>query len=303
VKSLSIIIPIHNRLETTKEGLITLYEALDHYRISGKGSLSCHVIIIDDGSTDGSYDWISNNFKEIHLLKGNGKLWWTGSINKGAHFAIANLKSDYLLLWNDDVSPKLDYFIIIENLINDNYTTNTIIGSKIICKKFPNKIWSVGGFYNKLTGHFFMSNEIKDESKFLIECDWQPGMGTIIPTTVIKSFGLIWDAVHFPQYHGDSDFTLRCKSKGIRIITYLGLVLHNNTETTGFINKKQNLHDLYESFTSLKSGYNIRVNFQFYLRHGYFPFAYLGMLLKYFFYIGGYFKHSLIRLFHFDKIM
>lgn len=295
MKNIAILIPIHNRLNITKEGLKSLYEALNYYKVFGKGSIIYRVIIVDDGSTDGSSDWIVSNYNDIYLLKGDGNLWWTGSINKGANYAIINLKSDYLLLWNDDVFPNQDYFIIIETIINERRFENTIIGSKIVFKNSPDKLWSIGGYFNKFSGHFGMRNKITDNRTKIIECDWQPGMGTLIPVSKIKSLGLKWDEKHFPHYHGDSDFTLRCNSKGMRIITYLGLILSNNTETTGFTNK-QSLKDIFESFTSMKSNYNIKVDFQFYLRHGYFPFAYLGMFSKYFFYLGGYIKHSIFKL-------
>jgi len=295
VKNISILIPIHNRIDITQVGLTSLYESLNNYKLSGSGLLIFSVIIIDDGSKDGSYDWIANNYKEIYLLRGNGKLWWTGSINKGANYAIDNLNSDFLLLWNDDITPNPEYFIIIDKLVNDSLFQNTIIGSKIVCKNSPEKIWSVGGYYNRFSGNFKMMNEIKDHKNSLIECDWQPGMGTLIPVAEIKSLKLKWDALHFPHYHGDSDFTLRCKSKGMRIMTNIDLVINNNTETTG-VNKKRNLKDHLESCTSLKSACNIKIDFRFYSRHGIIPFVYFGMLMKYLYYIGGYIRHSLLKL-------
>lgn len=295
MKSIAILIPIFNRLEITKQGLNSLYKSLEYYKINGRGENQHYGIIIDDGSTDGSTEWISANYKEIYLLKGDGNLWWTGSINKGADYAITILNSDYILLWNDDVHPNLDYFVVIENLIKDECYENTIIGSKVVSINEPDKIWSAGGVFDRFSGNFGMKTKISEFTENIVRCDWLPGMGTLIPVARIKSLGLKWDDKHFPHYHGDSDFTLRCNSSGIKIITYLALIIWNNTETSGF-RKKKSIKDLRTSFTSLKSGYNIKVDFRFYARHGYFPFAFAGMFMKYFYYLGGYVKHSLLKL-------
>jgi GT2 family glycosyltransferase len=294
VKNIAILIPIYNRISTTIKGLESLGEALAQYRVFGKSSVTYSIVVIDDGSTDGSSDWILSNYKNIHVLNGNGHLWWTGSINKGANYAIQNLNSDYLLLWNDDIFPSKNYFIEIENILSDPSFKNTVVGSKIVFNNNPEKIWSVGGYFNKFSGYLKMEDKIQINPVKIIECDWLPGMGTLVPVSNIKLLELKWDDKHFPQYHGDSDFTLRCNSKGMRIITNTDLLLSNNTETTGF-NKKNNLKDLYESFTSIKSNYNIKVDFKFYSRHGYLPIAYFGMLSKYFFFVGGFIKYWLFK--------
>lgn len=292
--SIAVLIPVHNRIETTKQGINSLCQGLDFYKIHGKGKLQIHVIVVDDGSTDGTSEWISSNYREIHLLKGDGKLWWTGAINRGADYAIVTLKSDYLLLWNDDVNPDQSYFLIIEDLVENGCCFNTIVGSKIVFADAPEKIWSVGGFFNRFSGDFGMNTKNEKVRKRIIDCDWQPGMGTLVPVNSITRLGIKWDEKHFPHYHGDSDFTLRCRTNGLRIVTCLDLVLFNNTATTG-ITRKNDLKDVMMSFTSLRSIYNVRINFRFYSRHGLFPFSYMGMISKYFFYLGGYIKHSILR--------
>lgn len=287
--------PIYNRLEVTKKGLESLYRALEYYKVNGKGVSQIFTIVIDDGSSDGSSEWISSNYRDIILLKGDGNLWWTGAINKGADYAIDILACDYLLLWNDDVQPCLDYFLTIEGIIYDDQYENTIIGSKILTVNPPDQVWSAGGFFNKFSGNFGMKRTISNETMDCISCDWQPGMGTLVPVRKIRSLGLKWDEKHFPHYHGDSDFTLRCRNNGMQIITNLDLILNNNTDSTG-ISRTHTLRDLRNSLTSLKSIYNIRVDLQFYSRHGIIPFVFLGMFWKYFMYIGGFIKHSLLRI-------
>jgi len=282
-------------LETTKTGLISLYRALKYYNAIGDESIIYEVVVINDGSTDGSKEYIYSSYKDIHLLEGDGNLWWTGSINKGAKYAISVLKSDYLLLWNDDVHPKENYFVIIESLVRKKQFTNTIIGSRIMIKYSKQEIWSVGGHFNKYSGKFGMKDKIIDSASKIVECEWQPGMGTLIPSSIISSLKIQWDEKHFPQYHGDSDFTLQCYSKGVRIITHLDLVIYNDIETTGFTQKK-NFKDLIEAFTSIKSGNNLKVDFRFYSKHGFIPTVYWGMFLKHFYFTAGYIKHSIFKL-------
>src|SRR5450756_1670023 len=120
----SILIPIYNRLTITKQGLRNLYKALEQYTATGKWECRFEVIVIDDGSTDGSSQWIAENYPGVHLLQGDGNLWWSGATNKGARFAIEHLQSDYILLWNDDIAPDNDYFLEVEKAFHDQDFTN-----------------------------------------------------------------------------------------------------------------------------------------------------------------------------------
>lgn len=293
ISKVSILIPVYNRLQTTIQGLDALMVALEHYRLWGRQEIKYTVVVVDDASSDGTPEWIVSNHSEIHLVVTEGNLWWTGAINRGADYAVNSLLSDYLLLWNDDVYPSEKYFLIVENLISSGLCENAIIGSKILFSG-SHETWSNGGFFNRLTGNLGMKTDDTGMNRGLVDCDWQPGMGTLIPVRSLLATGLKWDEKRFPHYSGDSDFTLRCRYRGLRICTCPDLILYNNTSATGFVRKKD-LKDIWVSFTSLKSIYNIRVNLRFYSRHGILPFAYFGMLLRYFYFLGGFIKHSVLK--------
>lgn len=291
-KLICILIPIHNGLEFTKKSLENLAVCLNNVK---EEQVKYEIIVIDDGSTDGSSDWIKAHHPEVHLLYGDGNLWWSGGINVGAKYSIEELKCDFVLLWNNDVKIDADY---IRNL-NNTLTTldnKTIIGSKIFSSLSDRIIWSYGGYFNPKNGikRMIGLNE-KDGENYNkpLEVDWLTGMGTLIPANTIDTIGY-WDEKKFPQYFGDSDFTYRAKKAGYKILAIPSLEIWNDLSNTGIVHGLS-FKKLWKSLFSMRSYYNIKDNIAFYKRHANNILSYRGLISKYFLYIGGYFKHSVLK--------
>jgi GT2 family glycosyltransferase len=275
----SIIIPIYNRLSITKQGLESLKQGLEFYKTNGSRKVAFNIVVIDDGSTDGSGEWIIQNYPYIHLLNGNGNLWWTGRVNMGVKYAVDSLDADYVLLWNDDVIAETNYFIELDEIINKNKRENAIFGSLII-ENTNNKIWFSGGVFNKWTGKKFMKNQVISNKYNDTPCDWLTGMGTLISVKVIQNHNLEWDHKNFPQYYGDSDFTLRAKAKGVYIAVKTKLILYNKTEHTGEWEAKS-IKTYWNSITSIRSFLGVKYAHRFYRKHGVLPFVYIGFIKLY----------------------
>lgn len=288
----SIIIPIHNRLEVTKTGLNSLTKSLDG---NDENPFNIHyeIVIVDDGSTDGSAQWISENYPSTHLVTGDGSLWWTGCVNRGVQYAVYTLDADYVLLWNDDVITDKEYFTILSDFLVQKHPINYILGSRVCYESDKDRIWSVGGYFSKWTGEKFTIRNVK-ETKGILDCHWQPGMGTLVPKYIMLEKGIWWDEKRYPQYYGDSDFTLKCLEKGIQIKTNLELVIYNRTEYTGDRDNATFI-DFVVSLFSIRSFYEIKRNLMFYTQHGFVPFVYYGMVKKYAYYVFKLFKDNLSR--------
>jgi len=279
---IAILVPIYNRLDITKQGLLSLFNALSYYKDNGSGLSELDVIVVDDGSTDGSSEFVTNKYPDIYLLRhSEGGLWWSGAINLGAKFAVEVLKSDFVLLWNDDVVCESEYFIEIDNSIKNE--PETIIGSYIYDYK-TKKLWSKLLKFNAITGISFRVDSVRSkDSKFSFF--WLTGMGSLIPSTVIAKLGY-WDNINFPQYAADFDFTLRASKAGVEIIANPKMVLYNRTEFSSYMG--HSIKTFLKSLNpkNLKSRYNIKIKIQMYKMHCVGPLwiiTFFFSYLKYFF--------------------
>jgi len=287
---IAILIPIFNGLDYTKACLKSLYEYIGKVD-PVRGTFS--IIVVDDASSDGSYEWISSNYPSVELVKGTGSLWWSGAINMGVRHAIDRLKIDYILWWNNDILPERGYFKKLIGVL-EHEASSTIIGSKIYLAQQENTIWSMGGIFDPYTGEKNMiGRECKDNETYshITECDWLPGMGTVIHKSIYNKVGMV-DAVNFPQYHGDSDYTYRAKLAGSKIVVIPELKIYNDTRNSG-LKHDESFTKMIQSLYSIKSNYNVKKDFIFYRKYAKSMKAYGVLIERYFVYIGGFFKWKL----------
>lgn len=294
MQRLAILVPIYNGLEYSRKCLKNLDESIT---LAGFEADQIFIVVVDDGSTDGSSNWIKTNYPKVIVLSGDGNLWWSGSINKGAAYAVNNLDTDFVLLWNNDIMALKNYFFEISQLIKEN-NQDIVYGSKIYSNYEKLIIWSMGGIFNSKNGNFYMMGYNQtDSGAFDTDrlADWLPGMGTLIPRKVILNSGY-WDHIHFPHYHSDTEYTYRASLNGFTIIVSPRLCLLNDTSNSGH-KEINNLKQLIRSFSDRKSLYNIKVNLSFFNMYATSKLAYSYLFKMYFKYVGGFFKWKVLQLF------
>ena len=163
MKNIAILIPVHNRISYTKKCIRTLEGLVANESPSNN---MYHIVVIDDGSTDGTGDWLADEYPDIIVLNGDGNLWWSGGINVGATYAISEINADFLLLWNNDIHPAPDYFIELDRLIS-SIPERTIAGSKIFLLNKENVINAFGGIFNPRNGvKYLIGSNSPDSTEF-----------------------------------------------------------------------------------------------------------------------------------------
>lgn len=200
---LAILLTSHNRKTKTLACLESLYKAslLSTFKIS--------FFIVDDGSTDGTYEAIKSKFPNVLLIKGSGNLFWAGGMRLAWETALSNDDFDYFLLLNDDVILFPDYFSNIQLIIKtknsekslysaatmDQTTKEITYGAIKILRKFPIPR------YKKLfpNGH-------------LQECDMTNANILLVSRKITEAIGIL-DS-RYTHGIADYDYSLRARNAG-----------------------------------------------------------------------------------------
>jgi len=165
------------------------------------------IIVIDNGSQDGSDLKIRQKFPGVKLIKNHSNLGFARAINQGIKIATGTL----IFITNDDiVFEKNSLKNAVEYLIN--HKDVAIIGGKIYYKDMPQKICSCGYIMNKWTGHIRSApnpNKLK-------EPDWVQGCAILISKKILAKIGHL-DPRYFWSFE-DFDLCLRVKKLGLKVI-------------------------------------------------------------------------------------
>ena len=94
VRKIEIVTPVHNRREETLQCLRSI-------KRSDSTGLQIHIIVVDDGSTDGTAEAIAKDFSDVQIAAGDGELWYTAGTNRGIEAALKH-DPDYILAINND---------------------------------------------------------------------------------------------------------------------------------------------------------------------------------------------------------
>jgi len=213
--TVNIVIPVFNRINETKKIISNLRVQNTDEKIK--------ILIIDDGSTDGTSEWLSAQ-KDLFFLKGNGKLFWGGAINLGINYIIKNHPNDeWILLINNDVEVKKDYVDNLVKIAKKNYPA--AVGS--IVKNKKNEIVSLGPRIDtsKLeVEEIYKKNLVFKNEIIFEEVDALSGRGVIYPLkSIIEAKGL--NSKIFPHYYGDYSLSMKINKKGYKLMTSLKAIV------------------------------------------------------------------------------
>lgn len=191
------------------------------------------ILLVDNGSTDGSAEFLREYYPEIEIIENKKNLGFTGGCNIGIKKAMS-YGADYILLLNNDVAVEPDFLdeMISVARINENIG---ILGTKINYYDDPDKIWAAGGFINYwicLVAYYRMNKPDTERNSHEKDVDFVSGCAMLIKADVFQKIGLL-DERYF-AYFEDVDICLMAKKNGygVRYVPS-AKIYHKVSKTSG----------------------------------------------------------------------
>ena len=207
----AIIIPVHNRKYVT-------LGCLDQLRRTISGNIFYDIIVIDDGSTDGTHEAIRQYYPEVILLEGDGNLWWAGGVNQGLKHIQDTSSCDYILILNDDT-------VFFDDTLQNLLRCALKHGERTVCSPLVIDQQS-GRIYNAGRKRQGLLQKLRPQCKGeypgshfseTIDCDSVGTRFALMPRGIIHDVGY-FDQDKFPHGYSDIEYFLRAKRAGYKIL-------------------------------------------------------------------------------------
>ena len=242
--------------------------------LEGQTLSNFEVILVDNGSTDGSCSFVTANYPWVHLIELSENFGFCGAVNAGIRAA----KAPYVLLLNNDTEVKEDF--VEEMLAAIRRHKNAFsCGARMVQYHDRDRLDDVGNYYCAL-GWAFARGRGKDihayetEDKIFSAC----AGAAIYRKKIIEKIGY-FDEEHF-AYLEDTDIGYRARIYGYENwYAPKAIVYHVGSGTSGSrynqfktrYSSRNNIYLIYKNMPLLQIILNL-------------PFLAVGFLIKFLFF-------------------
>ncbi len=203
-----IVTPVHNRRDITLQCLKSISN------LNSEG-LNIGVVILDDGSTDGTSEAIREQFPNVDVVHGTGDLWFTEGTNVAVRGALEK-DPKYILQINDDQVFDADSLrYMVETA--ERYP-RTVVGSLLLLWDVPHRLFQTAPVWDTWAGgwrHWY-SQTIWTIPQRPWKVDIIVGNCVLVPVAAINEHGLM-NSKRYPNF-GDAEYTPRLKRAGWQLV-------------------------------------------------------------------------------------
>lgn len=192
------------------------------------------VIVIDNGSNDGTKEYVENNWPQVKVLRTEKNLKYSGGFNLGLKYAFDEQNADFVLISNNDV--KADTKVIqscVDVAVQDEHIA--FVTGKVYYYDNPNVFQTVGKNFDPFwwnggnIGRGEIDNGQYDNVRELVWCD---DIFWLVNRKVYKELGG-YDT-EFAFQAEDFDWQARAKKSGFKIYyTPHAKIWHKESMTIG----------------------------------------------------------------------
>jgi GT2 family glycosyltransferase len=208
LESIYVVVLAWNHFEDTRECLQSILASEE---------VKLKVIVVDNGSTDGTKERLGCEFPQVHIICSARNLGVSGGYNLGIEQAMRS-GADYILIANNDISV---HPCMVPNLYTQMSQKPSMgIAMPKIFHYYGdrNRIWAIGGYWRPFPPTVKMlAYNAPDKAEYQIArpIDYAPSCCYLIRRSVVEKIGL-FDARYF-FYFDDWDYSARVTRAGFSI--------------------------------------------------------------------------------------
>jgi len=197
-----------NGLADTRACLASLARACDERTV---------VLVVDNGSRDGSPEAIRREFPGVRVLETGANLRFAGGNNAGMRAAL-EAGADEIMLLNNDTTVDPGFLPAMRTRLRQ-WPGAGIVAPKILYHAAPELIWYAGGEISFWTGTMrHRGIRERDDGRFDAprETAYASGCCFLVKREVVERIGMLDEAYH--MYTEDADFCMRARRAGYRVV-------------------------------------------------------------------------------------
>ena len=229
------------------------------------------ICIIDNGSTDGSLKFLSENFSQIQLVKLDKNYGFAGGYNRG----LKEVDAEYFMLLNSDVEVGKNWILPLVELMDSDQIIG-VCSPKLIDYNNREKFeyaGAAGGYIDKYgypfcRGRLFESIEIDNgQHNTREDCLWISGAALFIRAKLFFEVGGFDD--DFFAHQEEIDLCWRVQNSGYRVVCEPkseiyhvgGGALPKSNPFKTFLNFRNNLYLIVKNLPNKEIGWVLFVRF------------------------------------------
>jgi hypothetical protein len=173
-------------------------------------------IMVDNGSSDGSLEFVKDNYPEVVLVSLDKNYGFAFATNEGTRYAMKSDNCDYVLFLNNDIECDKEFLENIISGFNDNNIGSTT--SKILNYYERDMFDTAGDYYDLFSYPYRRGGDEKDTGQYNVRGFVFGGCGgaTAYRTDVLKKIGLLDES--FFAYYEDIDLNYRMQLAGYKCL-------------------------------------------------------------------------------------
>jgi len=176
------------------------------------------ILVIDNGSSDGSQAAVSKTFPEITLVENANNLGYVRAVNQGIKRGL-DWDVEYIWICNNDI-------VVHENAlshlieIGQRDTQIGVVAPVIYSYKQPQTIDNIGYKINFWTGRLtrlkYQEDIFSDPGSWMSEVDSNLGCSNVIKVSLIRTIGAYRSI--YKIYFEETDYNVRARRSGFRVV-------------------------------------------------------------------------------------